>query len=381
MKVADYVLNHLENEGVKHVFVVNGAANAILIDAFYRNKKVKHIAVMHEQAGGFVAEGYAKISENLGVAFVTSGPGAQNLVTPISNFYFDSVPGLFISGQVNSNFLRPEPEIRQVGFQESPTVELVSPVTKYAKMITNPSSIKYELEKATFLAKEGRPGPVLLDIPINIQKSEIIPESLEGFNPLSYQGGYDSYLVDEKIRVYLDDLKNAKRPVILVGAGVRHSKGIEELLHAGKKLKIPMFPTWNALDIVTSDYEYYGGRVGTYGGKGRNFGIQNSDLLLAIGSRISGRITGGKPESFAREAKKYVVDIDKYLLQRKTQQVPFDESILCDAKVFLDRMNLKLDSMGSIPDFSEWNGKVFEWRDKYDPVLKEYYGEKEFANP
>ena len=186
-------------------------------------------------------------------------------------------------------------------------------------------------------------------------------------------------ILDEKILKYLDDLSKSKRPVILVGAGVRAAKAVEELLELGRKLKIPMFPTWNAVDIVTSDYEFYGGRVGTYGGKGRNFGIQNSDLLLHIGGRLSGRITGGSPESFAREAKKYVVEVDKHMLQRKTQEVPFDENILCDAKVFLERMIYLLESRAeNLPSFSEWTSKVLRWRDKYDPVRPEYYNEASY---
>jgi acetolactate synthase I/II/III large subunit len=381
MKVADYVIDRLADEGVKEMFGVNGSADAYIIDAFCRTNKTNLIAVMHEQAGGFAAEGYAKIKENIGVAISTSGPGAQNLVTPISNFYFDSVPGIFITGQITSAFLRPEPEIRQIGFQESPTVEIVTPVTKYAKMIKNPNSIKYELEKAIFLAKSGRPGPVLLDLPMEVQKAEVNTNKMEGFDSSSYKETYDLNSVDEKIKRYIKDLSKSERPVILVGAGVRHANGIEELLELGDKLKIPMFPTWNALDVVTSDSNYYGGRVGTYGGKGRNFGIQNSDLLLAIGSRISGRITGGKVDSFAKEAKKYVVDVDRYIMQRKTQPVPFDENILCDAKVFLTRIINRLNLSPDVPDFSKWTEKVMDWRDKYDPVRPEYFEEKNFVNP
>lgn len=380
MKVSDYIINRLAEEGIESIFGVNGSADAMLLDAFSRTDKTKLIPVMHEQAAGFAAEGYAKIN-GIGAAISTSGPGAQNLVTPISNFYFDSIPGIFITGQINSDFLRPEQEIRQIGFQESPTVEIVTPVTKYAKMITNSNSIKYELNKAIHIAKSGRPGPVLLDIPMNIQKSDVNPNELEGFDTSIYKENYDLDLVDSKIENYLKDLSKSERPVMLIGAGVRHSKGIDELLELGERLKIPMFPTWNALDIITSDNEYYGGRVGTYGGAGRNFGIQNSDLLLAIGSRISGRITGGKVESFARGAKKYVVDVDKYIMQRKTQPVPFDENILCDARVFLNRMINALNLSPDVPNFSKWTNKVLEWRDKYDPVRSEYFEEKNFVNP
>lgn len=376
MKVADYVINYLADYGIKEIFVVYGAANGDLIDAFTRTDKVRYIATMHEQAAGFAAEGYSKISGKLGVAIATSGPGGMNFVTPIGNCYYDSVPALFITGQINSAFLRPDPSIRQVGFQETDIVGIVKPITKYAKMVTNPSDIRYELEKAIFMAKDKRPGPVLLDIPLDVQKKEIDPDTLEGFTPIETH--YDVQIISSAISQYLKDLTTAKRPVLLIGGGVRTASAIEALREVGNKLKIPMFPTWNALDIVTSDYQYYGGRIGTYGGSGRNFGLQNSDLVLAIGSRISGRITGGNLKTFLRGAKKYVVDVDETLLQRKLQQVPFDVAIHADAKLFLEILNNRLFSG---PDFSDWTKKVIGWRDKYDPVRPEHYQQKEFVNP
>ena len=189
------------------------------------------------------------------------------------------------------------------------------------------------------MAKDGRPGPVLLDIPQNIQKAEINPEMLHGFDPKTAGTSYDVAVIDQQIDQLLKDLKKVKRPVMLIGQGVGIAKANALLQEVGKILKIPMFPTWNALDIVPSDYQYYGGRVGTYGGRGRNFGLQNSDLLLAIGSRISGRITGGNLKTFARAAKKYVVDVDPALLQKKLQQIPFDVSIHSDAKLFLELLS------------------------------------------
>lgn len=180
---------------------------------------------------------------------------------------------------------------------------------------------------------------------------------------------------------------------MLIGGGVRTSGAVDKLLELGRQLKIPMFPTWNALDIVCSDYEYYGGRVGTYGGAGRNFGIQNSDLLLAIGSRISGRITGGNINTFARGAKKYMVDVDKDGLQKKLQQVQFDECIYSDATLFIDLLTERLkthpltispsiDSPAPrIPDFSEWTNKVIGWKEKYDPVTRDMYAPREYTHP
>lgn len=377
MKVADYVIKYLEDMGIREVFVVYGAANGDLIDAFTRMEKIRYICTMHEQAGGFAAEGYAKVTGNFGVSIATSGPGGMNLVTPIGNCFYDSVPCLFITGQINSKFLRSDESIRQVGFQETDIVGIVKPITKYAKMITNASDVKYELEKAIYMMKEGRPGPVLLDIPLDVQKKDIDPSKLFGFETPTMNDA--SIEVPFQITAFLNDLMKAKRPVIMVGGGAKEvSSMIPNLM---KALKIPFFPTWNALDIVCSDDPYYGGRIGTYGGPGRNFGIQNCDLLLAIGSRISGRITGGNIHSFARGAKKYVVDVDPALLQRKLQQVPFDVNIKCSAFVFVSQLLEAIEHF-DLPDFSEWNNKVFEWREKYDPVKPEHFeGTFDKVNP
>lgn len=380
MKLADFVINHLADIGIDKIFVVSGAANAYIIDSFTRTKKTEYVSTIHEQAAGFAAEGYAKIKGLPGAAIATSGPGGMNFVTPIGNCFYDSVPVIFITGQINSEFLRSDPSIRQVGFQETDIVSIVAPITKYAKLITHADDIKYELEKALFIATDGRPGPVLLDIPQNLQKADIDPDNLIGFQSESSGLSYDTAVVDAQIDEFIMDLKKSKRPVMLVGGGVGIAGAIELLHKVGKLLKFPIFPTWNALDIIPSDYEYYGGRVGTYGGAGRNFGIQNSDLLLAIGSRISGRVTGGNLKTFARGAKKYVVDVDQTLLQKKLQQVPFDVNVCCDAKIFLKRLQLKLKNK-PLPNVSSWTKQVNIWKNKYDPVKPEYFKQKEKINP
>ena len=379
MKVADYIIKYLADYGIEDVFLVYGAANGDLVDAFTRNDKIRYIAVMHEQGGGFAAEGHAKISGKIGVAMATSGPGGMNFVTPIGNCFYDSVPCLFITGQINSKFMRPDESIRQIGFQETDIVSVVKPMTKYAKTIMNPLDVKYELEKAIHMATEGRPGPVLLDIPIDVQKSDVDENSMLGYD-VGLKTMYDTDAITKQVDRYIEDLKNSERPCLMIGGGVRLSGAVDELLELGRYLKIPMFPTWNALDIVSSDYEYYGGRIGTYGGAGRNFGVQNSDLLLAIGSRISGRITGGNVHSFAREAKKYMVDVDKAGLQKKLQQVPFDECIYSDAKLFINILMERLES-GHLPLFNEWTDKVMDWKVKYDTVTEDMFKPRQYPHP
>jgi len=219
MKVADYIVNYLSDIGIEDVFVVYGAANGDMIDAFVRNDKIRYISVMHEQGGGFAAEGYTKISGKIGVAMATSGPGGMNFVTPIGNCFYDSVPCLFIAGQINSQFMRPDESIRQIGFQETDIVSIVKPITKYAKTITNSLDVKYELEKAIYLATEGRPGPVLLDIPINVQKQDIDETILLGYD-VGLKTTYDIDAINKQIDNYIEDLKNSERPCLMIGGGV-----------------------------------------------------------------------------------------------------------------------------------------------------------------
>jgi len=380
MKLADYIINYLSEIGVKEVFVVYGAANGSLIDAFTRNDNIRYVATMHEQGAGFAAEGYAKVSKNIGVEIATSGPGGMNFVTSVGNCFYDSVPCLFITGQIKTKYMRPDESIRQIGFQETDIISVVKPLTKYAKLVEDPNSIKYELQKAIYLAKNGRPGPVFLDIPIDVQKEDIQPDELIGFDEELEEVCYNTKRVEQQIDHFLEDLSNAKRPCLMIGGGVRLANAEKEILELARILKIPCFPTWNALDIIASNFEYYGGRIGTYGGAGRNFGVQNSDLLLAIGSRISGRITGGEPHLFARGAKKYMVDVDAAAMQRKLQQLPFDECILSDAKLFIRLMLEKIKGR-ELPDYSKWNDRVTEWKVKYDPVTKDMYEASQYIHP
>lgn len=383
MKVADYIIDFLGEQGIDKIFVVYGAANGNLIDAFTRTDKTEYVAVMHEQAGGFAAEGYAKVAKRPGCAIATSGPGGMNFVTPIGNCFYDSVPCLFITGQIKTAYMRPSDDIRQIGFQETDIVSIVKPLTKYAKLVTRAEDIKFELQKALHLATTGRPGPVLLDLPIDVQKEDIDPDELIGYDT-HFEKQYNTSLIGTQVQTLLRDLTQSKRPCILVGNGVRLSGAEEKILELGKALKIPVFPTWNAIDIISSDFEYYGGRVGTYGGAGRNFGIQNCDLLLTVGSRLSGRITGGDPNTFARDAKLYMVDVDAPAMQRKMQQRRFDECILSDAGLFIDMFLGALDNMLNtqpLPDWSHWTDRVMEWKHRYDPVTPDMFSPTKYIHP
>lgn len=383
IKVADYIIKFFADKGIDKMFVVYGAANGDLIDAFTRIKKTKYVSIMHEQAAGFAAEGYAKIKNLPGVAIATSGPGGQNFVTSIANCFYDSVPAIFITGQIKTEFLRPDEQVRQIGFQETDIVGITKPITKKSVMITDAKNIKYELEHCYHLALTGRPGPIVLDVPMDIQKQYVDVKKLKGFNPKK-ENFKQSKLISQ-IKKFIKDFKKSKRPALLVGGGVRTAGAIKELQKLGQLMNVPVFPTWNALDIVTSDYSNYCGRVGTYGGAGRNFGIQNSDLLMTIGCRLSGRITGGNVQSFAREAKKYMVDIDPTNLKTKWQQLKFDENIYCDAKKFIKLLSKELTKIkikkNIDSDKKDWLNTCLGWKNKYDPVKKEFFGSHNYVHP
>lgn len=378
MKLADFVIEYLRKIGIEKVFVVYGAASGDLIDAFSRVEGIDYVAVMHEQAGAFAVETCAKVSGELSCFIATSGPGGTNLLTGIANCYYDSVPSLFITGQINSRFLKKVNTLRQVGFQENDIVGMARPVTKMAEMVMAPEHIRFILDKAVETAQSGRPGPVLVDIPTDIQKMDVDPVSLASERPKSKPSDYG--LARSQIREFIKDFKKAERPVLLVGGGIWSARAVYETRQLGAWLKVPCLPTWNAIDVFTSDYEFYRGRVGTYGGPGRNFAIQNSDLLLAIGTRISGRITGGYVEAFARGAKKYIVDIDEALLTPELQQVKGDVNIHCDAKSFIMMLLEELAGQ-ELPDRTWWLDKTKEWRDKYVPCLPEYYQERDYVHP
>lgn len=368
MKTSDYILDALAEEGVDVCFCVYGGAISELMDAFSRprTKPIHYVVAQHEQAAGFMAEGYAKANPGrIGVAIATSGPGGGNLVTCIQNAFYDSVPMLFITGQVSTKFMRPSADVRQLGFQETDIVGIVSPITKRAVTVKDPKQIRYEMRLALETCRSGRPGPCLIDIPIDVQRAEVGVDALLGgpliAPPLNEHG--------PAMRQFLVDLALSERPAMLIGGGCQPYK--REFRELAAVLRIPAFPTWNALDVVTSDLPSYGGRIGTYGGPGRNFGLQNADLLLSIGSRISGRITGGMPETFARGAKKYYVDVDPALLRRENQAVPSNVNVLCDAGQFMAEL-ASLAHRKLPKAFPGWSRAVEEWRDRYDPVLPEH---------
>ncbi|CAM4332555.1 thiamine pyrophosphate-binding protein [Paenibacillus alkaliterrae] len=362
MKLSDYVIDFIVRQGVTHLFEMVGGAIAHLVDSTYERKDIHCVSVHHEQAAAFAAEGYARTSGGLGVAMATSGPGALNLTTGIASCYFDSVPALFITGQVNTYEYKFDRPLRQIGFQETDIVSIVKPITKYAELVAEPSTIRYHLEKAAYLARAGRPGPVLLDIPLNVQRAEIEPEELKGYKPDEETPVPNAPYLEGTV---LDDiatlLKQAERPLILVGGGIRAAKAQAELHHFVQHTRIPVVSSLMGLDALSHDNPAFFGLIGSYGNRFSNLALANCDLLLILGSRLDTRQTGTRPGTFARAAKKVHVDTDIHELNEKVQA---DIALHADVKIFLSRLNKVLSPMEP-NDLAGWYRIVQGYRERY----------------
>jgi len=376
MKVSDYIVDFLSRQGIKHAFVITGGAAAHLIDSIARNPEMDYICTQHEQAAAMAADAYSRVTGNLGVAVATSGPGATNLLTGIGCAYCDSIPVIYITGQVVTHRLRSGTGVRQLGFQEAPTVEIYKPTTKYAVLIDDLKRIRYEMEKATYLAKFGRPGPVLIDIPDNLQREQVNPHELESFVP---EESNDPKL-DEQVDQFIQLLERARRPVVILGWGIRLAQAEKEAREFINKLRLPVLLTWATMDMLPSSDPLVVGSFGQHGTRYGNFTVQNADLVLAIGSRLDTHLTGASITSFAREAKKIIADIDLSELNKyKLLGMDADLLINADAKGLLRVMNSKVDEMVK-PDISEWKRKIETWKAKYPICLPEYYQQEE-VNP
>lgn len=361
MKLSDYVIDRLVAEDVTHIFEVCGGALGHLIDSLYDRKDIKAISMHHEMAASIAAEGYGRVSGNLGVAMATSGPGATNLITGIGSCFFDSVPSLFITGQVNTYEYKFDRPVRQIGFQETDIVSIVKPIVKDAVMITDEDQIKCLMDQMIYNAKTGRPGPVLLDIPLNIQRGNIEPEFIDSYIPSSKE---HNQLTDETINDVVDLLTSSSRPIILAGGGVRISNAHQELLEFAEKTKIPVVNSMMGVDAFPHDHQSYVGMIGTYGNRYANIALANSDLIIAMGTRLDTRQTGTDTKSFAREAKIVHVDIDKNELNSKLEA---DIPIHGDVKNFLILLNKVIPEFDStqINKIESWNKKIQLNKNKY----------------
>lgn len=378
MRLSDYVFSFIAELGVREVFAVSGGGAMHLVDSLGRNENLRYIATHHEQAAAMAAEGYARISGKPGVALVTSGPGGTNTITGVYGAWIDSIPTIFISGQVTSDTLIGETGLRQFGIQEANITELVRPITKYAVTVTDATQIKYHLHKALFLATTGRPGPVWLDIPLDIQSKLINPGALESFTPPGIEVSDIKTSLKRQVAECIEMIKNAKRPVFITGYGIRLAKGEAEFLKLAEKLNIPIVSSWTTSDLMPTSHERYVGRSGIMGDRASNFAVQNSDLLLIVGSRMSIPQVGYNYKTFAREAKRIMVDIDEKELNKPSARP--DLPIKADAREFMAEMLSQLGNGEPVSDIGEWLNKCQLWKARYPVVLPEYKEIKDGVN-
>ncbi|OGY37309.1 MAG: hypothetical protein A3E36_02030 [Candidatus Andersenbacteria bacterium RIFCSPHIGHO2_12_FULL_45_11b] len=310
MKLSDYIAQFLVEQGIRHAFVLSGGAAVHMIDSIARNPKIDYVCPQHEEQEAMSADAYSRITGNLGVGITTSGPGGTNLLTGVCCSYFDSIPTLFLTGQVARFRLKPTATMRQMGFQETDMQSIYKSVTKYAVQIQDPSRIRYELEKAVHIAKEGRPGPVLVDIPDDLQREEIEPDMLPSYFEEMLHNAVTRIDKTHEIQGLLEMITSAKRPVFVYGAGVHISHTEADARRIADILQIPFLLTWGAMDIWPHTHPLNAGGVGVCGPRSGNFIVQNADLIVGIGTRFSQMIVGGKAEYFGREARKVMIDID-----------------------------------------------------------------------
>lgn len=347
------------------MFVGGGAMH--LNESASNHANIRYVACLHEQAAAIAAESYARCKNDIGVTIVTTGPGATNTITAIAAAWIESTPLLVISGQVKTSDLMTGTHVRQMGVQEVDIVSIVKPITKYAVMVTKPEDIRYELEKAVFNLKNGRPGPVLLDIPLNIQASQINPEELKPFHSEPTASVPDPAKLEELKHL----LSAAKRPVIYTGAGVAISNCTDELISLAESLNIPLLTTWNGIDIIWEEHPLYMGRPGAIGQRHANFILQNSDLLICIGTRLASLQTGFNYEAFARNAKLVMVDIDSAELCK--QKLHPYLTFCCDAKEFVNALSA---SLPPVTNHDEWIKTCLKLRAKY-PVSNPAWNEND----
>jgi acetolactate synthase I/II/III large subunit len=380
MNLSDYVLKFLKQKKIKNVFLITGGAISFMVDSFSRVKGIKYTCVAHEQAAAMMADSYSRLGPNLSCTMVTSGPGATNLITGIACSWFDSIPALHITGQVNSyekqGAQKGTKKTRQIGFQETDIVSITKPITKFSYQLKNPNEIRYILEKACYLAQTGRPGPVVIDIPMNFQKAKIEENKLKKF--IAPKENIKKTLLINNIKKTILLLKKSSRPVILLGGGIKLAKVQNKINKFLKQLDVPAVTTWSGVDIIDHENKNYIGNVGVYGSRAANFAVQNSDFLLCLGSRLDTRITGGVPSTFARNAKVISIDIDKHELSKERGLKLYLKinSNLSDFFKIFNNQNKKLRYKKI-----EWLDTCCKWKKKYPMVKKEYYSQKKFVNP
>ena len=376
-RLADYVADFLVSHGVTDVFSVVGGGAMHLNDALGHNEGLKVTYNHHEQACAMAAEAYARLENHIAAVCVTTGPGGTNAITGVVGGWLDSIPMFVISGQVRYDTtaryalqFTGDP-LRAMGDQEYDIVKSVEAMTKYAVMIEDPNRIRYALEKGWHLATTGRPGPVWIDIPVNYQGCFIETDELEGYDPAEDDAKLPPPVDDATIQAVLEKIRNAKRPVFHAGYGIRLSKGYDAFRRVLEKLNIPIVTYWNAADLIEDEHPLYCGRAGNMGDRPGNWAIQNADLILAVGTRISIRQVGYSWQTWARAAEVIMVDIDSAELKKPTLHV--EMPVWADAKDFLTKLDAAAESQ--VFKGQAWIEKCQGWKRDYPAVLPRQWEE------
>lgn len=370
MKISDYIAGFMIEKGINQVFTVVGGGAMHLNDSFGHNEKMQCVYNHHEQASAMAAEGYAKICNKPALLCITSGPGAINALNGVVGAYQDSIPMLILSGQTKTALTVKNSglHLRTLGNQEFDIVSALGNMTKYAEMITNPMKIRYCLEKAYYFATTGRMGPCWLDIPIDIQAAFVDTDKLQGYceeNGEKEKNNISKNMISDIAVQVVERIGSAKRPVIYAGNGIRLSNGMANFRKLIDKFKIPVVTCWDSIDLIETESVYYCGRAGTMGDRAGNFAVQNSDLIIAIGSRMNIYQVGYNVNTWARAAYTIVVDIDSEELKKPTVRI--DMPICMDANWFMDAL-LCVDNTENC-SYSDWIIQCSEWKKNY-PVLQ-----------
>lgn len=359
MKLTDYVIEYLHSRGTKHVFGMSGGAAVHLFDSAARHADVGITFVAHEQSAAMAADGYYRVSGRLGACLVTSGPGATNLLTGVCCSYYDSVPALMLTGQVATHRLKGERKVRQVGFQETDALSIYSSVTKYAEQLRDPNQIASVLDRAYAEAEAGRPGPVLLDIPDDLQRAQVDTAALPHYAAPAQPR---SSGLSELVQSLLKQISVARRPVIVLGGGLSTPRKVDELREFLRHLEVPLLQTWAGLDLVPYDWKHRIGTFGVYGSRLGNFVVQHADLVICLGSRLSQNLTGGVLSTFASKARIVMVDVDQGEMDKfDGYGIEIAERIQCLMADFLDAAKVAVKQFKA-PDIEPWLATIGRWR-------------------
>jgi acetolactate synthase-1/2/3 large subunit len=354
VKVSDFIAQHLSAYGIKHVFMITGGGAMHLNDSFGQCKAFEIICTHHEQGAAIAAEGYYRASGNLAAVNVTTGPGGTNTLTGVIGQWLDSIPCIYISGQVKREStiaFWPQLKLRQLGDQEINIVDIVRPVTKYAVMVRDPLKVRYHLDKALYLATHGRRGPVWLDIPLDVQATQVDESGLSTYDPREDEIRFDPEKIRNQVGELLERLKASARPVLLAGHGIRLAGAADLFLRVVDSLNIPIVTSISGNDLIWSDHPLYFGRPGIAGDRIGNFVIQNSDLMLALGARMGIRLISYNYGAFAREAFRAMVDIDPAELRKPTLRLHMP--VHADARLFIEEMLRRLRG-NRLPRKEDW---------------------------